>query len=213
MFFDFNEAWPRISEAQYDFCICGAGPAGITIARKLAARKKKVLLLEGGGLTYSDELEDHYKGKSIGQKFWWLETGRPRYFGGSSNTWSGICAVFSSTTFEPTNNRQLPRWPISYEQVLHNLDEAKEILDIPHADFTVSKYPGFESPWFDRFTHAFSPPTRFADKYGTEIRESQQIDFFYNANLVDLKLSDPLERVKQFSILKLQWQTSGSFSC
>src|SRR5450759_3365610 len=71
MLFDFNEAWPRVAEAQYDVCVCGAGPAGITIARKLAARGKKVLLLEAGGLSYSNESQDQsWLGKS-GQRDKW----------------------------------------------------------------------------------------------------------------------------------------------
>ena len=209
MLFNFNEAWPRVAEAQYNFCVCGTGPAGITIARKLAAHGKKVLLLEGGGLSYSDESQDLYKGRSVGQKFWWLQTGRSRFFGGSSNQWTGICAVFDSTTFEATNYPRLPGWPISREQVLRHLDEAKEILDIPAADFSVSKQPGFESPLFDRFAYALSPPTHFSEKYGTEIRHSQQIDAFYNANLVDLRLSDDLARVKHFTIRNYKGEKAG----
>ena len=73
MLFDFNEAWPRVAEAQYDVCICGAGPAGITTARKLAARGKRGLLLEGGGLTYSDTSEDLYKGRSVGRRYYYLD--------------------------------------------------------------------------------------------------------------------------------------------
>jgi hypothetical protein len=200
MLFDFNEALPRVHEAKYDLCICGTGPAGITVARKLATYGKKVLLLEAGGLSYSDDSQDHYKGKSVGRQYWWVETGRLRYFGGTSNHWAGICAIFDSTAFEAHNYPRQPGWPISYEQVLRHLDEAKEILDIPGADFSVSKYPGFESPSFNRFTHFFSAPTRFGEKYGPEIRQSQHIDAIYNANLVDLELSDDLAGVKHLKI-------------
>ena len=33
----------------YDFCIVGAGPAGITLALRLAGNGWRVVLLEGGG--------------------------------------------------------------------------------------------------------------------------------------------------------------------
>lgn len=202
MLFDFNEAWPRVAEARYDVCICGAGAAGITIARKLAARGKKVLLLEGGGLSYSDESQDHYKGRSVGpHPFWWFETARSRFFGGSSNCWTGVCGIMDPVTFEKNSDeRRLPGWPISREEILGGLDEAKEILDIPGANFSRSKQPDFDSPWFDRYPFAMSPPTRFFEKYGSEIKQSKQIDAFDNANLVDLRLSDDLAGVKHLLV-------------
>jgi choline dehydrogenase-like flavoprotein len=208
MLLDFNEAWPRTVEARYDVCICGTGPAGITTARKLAALGKKVLLLEGGGLSYSEESQDHYQGRDVGQKNWGVVFGRSRYFGGDSNLWTGLCNVFDSTAFEVHEYLGLPGWPISHEQVLRGLDEAKEILDIPGADFSVSKQPGFESPWFDHMSLAMSPPTRFSKKYGGEILQSQKIDAFYNANLVDLKLSEDLARVKHLLVRNYNGKTT-----
>ena len=63
MLFDFNEAWSRVAEAQYDVCVCGTGPAGITIARKLASHGKKVLLLEAGGLSYQRRVAGSLQGQ------------------------------------------------------------------------------------------------------------------------------------------------------
>jgi choline dehydrogenase-like flavoprotein len=201
MLFDFNEAWSRVTERQYDVCICGTGPAGITTARKLAAYGKNVLLLEGGGLSYSDESQDHYRGVNVGRNFW-LETSRLRYFGGTSNHWSGLCALLEPITFGPHNYLGLPGWPISYQEVLSRIDEAREILDIVGKDLTPSKQPGFPSPWFDRFVGAISAPTptRFGEKYGPEIRASERIDAFNNANVVDLKLSNDLSRVQHIQV-------------
>jgi hypothetical protein len=199
MLFDFNEAWPRATEEQFDVCVCGAGPAGITIARKLAGHGKKVLLLEGGDLSYSHKSQDHYKG-SIAGRMYYLESSRLRYFGGSSNHWGGMCALLDPITFEAQDNLGLPGWPISREEVLSSIHEAKEIVDITGKSFEVSKQPGFTSPLFDRYACAFSPPTRFSKKYGDEIRQSPQIDAFFNANLIDLSLNDSLTRVKHVRV-------------
>jgi choline dehydrogenase-like flavoprotein len=196
MLFDFNEAWPRVAEASYDVCVCGTGPAGITIARKLAANGKRVILLEAGGISYSDQSQEHFKGKSLGKNtFWWLET-RVRYFGGCSNHWSGICAIIDRFNDEVTDEGRLPGWPIARAEVVRHVEEGKQILDIPGADFSRAKVAGFDSPWFDKYVRFFSPPTRFAQKYGDELRHSELIDTFYNANLVDLKLSDDQARIK-----------------
>jgi choline dehydrogenase-like flavoprotein len=207
MLFDFNEAWPRVTEAQYDVCVCGTGPAGIPIARKLAARGKKVLLLEGGGLTYSEESQRHYRGSSVGRPIY-LEGIRLRYLGGTSNHWTGLCALLDPITFEAHDGPGLPGWPISREQVLSELNEATEILDIAGTDLAPSKQPGFVSPWFDRYSVAYSPPTRFFEKYGAELRQSRQIDVFYNANLTDLRLNDNLARVKSVAVQNYNGQIS-----
>jgi choline dehydrogenase-like flavoprotein len=207
MLFNFNEAWPRVAETKYDVCICGTGPAGITTARKLAARGKRVVLLEAGGASYSNESQDHYRGKNVGRTYW-PESSRLRYLGGSSNHWGGMCALQDPISFEAHNVLGLPGWPISREQVLSGIDEAKEILDVAGKDLNRSKQLGFDSPLFDHYGFADSPPTRFFEKYGEELRRSQQIDAFYNANLIDLTLSDNLARAKSIRVQNYNGQVT-----
>src|SRR6266571_1235908 len=196
MLFDFNEAWTRAAETVYDACICGTGPAGITTARRLAARGRRVLLLEGGGPSYSDQSQDMYRGRSVGTQYWYLESGRLRYCGGTSNHWTGRCGIFDPIDFEPRDYFGMPGWPISRQQVLSGIDEAQDILDISGHDLAPSKDPEFMTSLFSRSGYALSPPTRFFEKYGAEIHHSQQIDAFYNANLVGLRLNDDRARVK-----------------
>ncbi len=50
-----------------DLCIVGAGAAGISMALDWNNNGKKVILLEGGGFEYDDEVQDLYSGKSTGQ--------------------------------------------------------------------------------------------------------------------------------------------------
>jgi choline dehydrogenase-like flavoprotein len=200
MIFDFNEAWTRVSESNYDVCVCGTGPAGITVARKLATHGRKVLLLEGGGLEYSDQSQHLYDGKSIGRQYWFVESGRLRYFGGTSNHWSGRCSVFDPIDFEAREYFRMPGWPISYDQVIKGMEEAQEIVDIGGKDLSPYDDPRFASRLFRQSGFALSPPTRFAEKYDAEIRGSERIDLFYDANLTDLKLSDDLSRVRSLVV-------------
>jgi GMC oxidoreductase len=207
MLFDFNEAWSRVAAARYDVCVCGTGPAGVTIARKLASHGKKVILLEAGGLSFTDQSQEHYKGKNVGRTIW-LESLRLRYLGGTSNHWEGICALLDPITFESHDDGHLPGWPISRDQVLSGLDEAKEILDIAGQDLSPGQQPGFTSSRFDRYAHARSAPTRFFEKYGAEIRQSAAIDAFYNANLVDIVLTDNLAAVKTIRVRNYNGQAA-----
>jgi choline dehydrogenase-like flavoprotein len=200
MYFDFNEAWSRVSKEFYDVCVCGTGPAGITTARKLAAQGKRVLLLEGGGLSYSDESQDLYTGTSIGRRYWHVENGRLRYLGGTSNHWSGRCGVFDQVDFENRDYFGLPGWPISRQRVMAHLEEAQDILDIGGKDLSPFQNPEFQSAMFAQSGFTLSPPTRFAEKYEAELRQSERIDLFYNANLVDIRLNDDRTRVDSLSV-------------
>ena len=69
----------------FDVCVVGTGPAGITIALKLASAGKHVLLLEGGGHSSSSESQNIYAGETIGDPYFDLKAARVRCFGGTSN--------------------------------------------------------------------------------------------------------------------------------
>lgn len=200
MLYNFNEAWTRVSARQYDVCICGTGPAGMTAARKLAASGKTVLLLEGGDLSYSDESQDLYQGVSVGRRYWHIENGRLRFFGGTSNHWTGRCGVFDPIDFEDRKYFGLPGWPISRQQVMAHLAEAQDILDIAGANLSPSQNPEFKSAVFEQSGVALSPPTRFAEKYEAELSKSDRIDVFYNANLIAVRLNDTRTFVESLSV-------------
>ena len=127
MLFDFNVQ--TTIDKNYDFCIVGTGPAGITLARELSTSEKTILLLEAGGLNYSDESQDFYKCESVGHDGWPQYT-RLRYFGGTSNHWSGRCRPFDSSDFDTQKINGLPGWPIQYSAVQPYLEEAMNILDL-----------------------------------------------------------------------------------
>lgn len=131
MIADLNSAEKIATNEQYDVCICGTGPAGITVARALAAQGRKVALFEGGGMEYSELSQNLYQGESVGLPYWdAVRTARLRYFGGTSNHWAGRCSFFDKVDFERRNHSGLPGWPITREEVFQFFDAACSILDI-----------------------------------------------------------------------------------
>lgn len=176
----------------YDVCICGSGPAGMTVARELAQFGKRVLLLEGGGLEYSERSQKIYEGKETGIDTFnlALNGSRLRYFGGTSNHWAGMCGVFSEEDFAPNRYFDLPGWPVKRKEVLTYFDRAREILDLKRIDFVAAPLSKQNTASFDRSAWDLSAPTRFGTKYLDEIKKSKTIAAVIHANLVGIVLSE-----------------------
>lgn len=199
MLIDLSTLDKNTSLKQYDVCICGTGPSGITVARTLASQGLTVALLEGGGLEYSENSQELYKGKNVGLNNWdAIRNCRLRFFGGTSNHWEGRCSYFDPVDFEQRGYVDLPGWPISRKEIFSHFEEACSILDLPKDAFSrKTKWPGTNFRISDK---ELSPPTRFGTKYREELKKSSKIDVYINANLTDVRLNDSLNKVKSFEV-------------
>jgi choline dehydrogenase-like flavoprotein len=179
----------------FDVCVIGAGPAGITLARRLAAHGTSVALMEAGGFELTEESQDVYRGSNVGLEYFDLDICRLRYFGGTSNHWGGWTRALDAVDFLAKPWVPLSGWPIAELEVDRYRAEADAILDIIPAS-AAPDLPMMQSGHdFRRFQFRFSPPTRFGEKYQAEIEASPAISLFLNANLVDLRLDEGLSTV------------------
>ncbi|MFI0844632.1 GMC oxidoreductase [Mesorhizobium sp. IMUNJ 23232] len=150
--------------------LIGSGPSGITIARKLAAAGIPVAIFEAGQSDVTEESQDVYKGKTVGDYYFDLDVTRLRYFGGCSNHWAGWCRVMDAVDFEPKPWVPDTGWPIRRTDIEPYLDEVHDILDLVpfRDDVAISD----DIRWVQLIK---SPAVRFAEKYRTEIEESKTI--------------------------------------
>ena len=170
----------------YDFCVVGAGPAGITLATRLAKAGWLVALLEGGGVEHSERSHALYTCTSTGLELYPAET-RLRFLGGTSNHWAGRCRPFTPSDFAVAPPGDLPGWPIPYSEVERYLPAAMDIVDLPKgADFRPIN-TGLKGGDFEADVFLLSPPTRFAQKYEAELKQTDGLDVFINCNCVDLE--------------------------
>jgi len=192
MIIDLNIAETSPFDGAYDLCVCGSGPAGMTVAREAAAHGLRVLLLEAGGLDFSQQSQDVYQAKSVGALVYYgVETCRLRYFGGTSGHWAGRCAILDPIDFEPRDIWSgLPGWPISHDVAYARLEDACDILDIADQSLAPRSEPRWRSPRLSPSGFARSAPTRFGDKFRAELKASNAVTVCLNANVVSLELSE-----------------------
>ena len=187
----------------YDVAIIGAGAAGITLALKLSSEGKKVALVEAGGLEWSDESQQIYDAKTIGDPYFELDVARLRYFGGTTNHWAGWCRTFEPEDFNRGYLGDQYKWPIAFEELDQYRIEACEILEIS-SDFQ-DEAPS-ESD-IESISFNFSPPVRFGTKYFDRLSDNPLVHVFLNSNLVDVAYSG-----EQLTSIKIESYNGGSSS-
>ena len=190
----------------YDVAIIGAGAAGITLALKLSAEGKKVALVEAGGLEWSDESQQIYDAKTVGDPYYELDVARLRYFGGTTNHWSGLCRTFEREDFNRGYLGDKYKWPIAFEELDQYRVEACEILEIP-SDFQDA--PPSESD-IESISFYYSPPVIFGTKYFDKLVGNPLVHVFLNSNLVDVAYSG--ERLTSIKIASYNGGSSSVIS-
>jgi choline dehydrogenase-like flavoprotein len=205
---DFNDTTSPGSEYHADYCVVGTGPAGMTLAIALAESGNSVILAEGGSFDFSEQSQEIYKGENFGLPYDDLANARLRYFGGTSNHWSGMCGIFDAIDFDGRKIFGLPGWPISRDEVLKHLPTARKILDLDDSEFLRVKDPIWSGRLWRQRPVAYSPPTRFGEKYRNNVVEHPQIQLMLNANLSSIELESGLDKTGSMVVTNYQGITA-----
>lgn len=162
-------------------CIIGSGPAGTTIALKLAAAGVPSVIFEAGGREWTEESQDFYRGKTVGDPYFDLDITRLRFLGGCSNHWAGWCRVMDTHDFEPKAWVPDTGWPIRRSDIDPYLDEVHDILDLEpfRPDVPISDDI--------RLVQLIkSPAVRFGEKFHDDIDRSPLIALVLNTYVTEL---------------------------
>jgi choline dehydrogenase-like flavoprotein len=210
MFIDLRGV-PDGTDITTEICIVGAGAAGITLAREFNGSGLTCVLLESGGTEFDSRTQKLYAGDNIGRPFLDLTTCRLRYFGGTTNHWSGWCLPLDSVDFEKREGLPYRGWPIGRFGLHRWYRRAQDVCQIGPFDYAPdhwgvvqTKLPApFRGPHFVPRIAQLSPPTRFGPAYGPELRSSSNVTVYLQANACKFEMNDAGSRVESLSVRTL----------
>ncbi|NNF19200.1 MAG: GMC family oxidoreductase [Flavobacteriaceae bacterium] len=196
------------SLVQGDICIVGAGAAGISIALDWKDSPYKVILLEGGGFEYDDQVQDLMSGTTSGQRYFPLRSTRLHYFGGATGHWAGMCSPFDPIDFMERSWVPHSGWPISREDLDPYYAKAHQPLQLgPYNyafDFWKKELPNLNPLPFDdkvvwnkmwQFSTA-----RFGPLYKEELVKAKNIELLTYANATSIRLREGSAEVDHIQV-------------
>jgi len=213
---------PRATAVEADVCLVGAGAAGITIAKELDGSGLRVCLVEGGGMQYEYfESQTLYQGVNTGVPVS-LEGGRLRYFGGSTNHWGGRCAPLDDIDFRRRDWIAHSGWPIDRAELDPYYLRAQQISgfsapwlsDADTLAYLKVALPAIDhsrlKPFLWHYTPAMkdAPVWKWANAYGSELRESKNIRTLLHANFAAFSTEKDRTRVRSLTVSSLNGVTA-----
>lgn len=204
---------PTNKEISADLCIIGAGAAGISIAREFNNSNTKVIILESGGYEYEEDTQSLYDGKNIGRDYYTLDTCRLRYLGGTTNHWGGACKTLDDVDFEEHDWLPHSGWPISKTDLDPFYERALNVCQIGPYTFDAKDWQNPSPPIPLQSSRAintvfqFSPPVRFGEDYRQELKQSNNIDVYLYANVIDFDTTESASQIKRAKVSSLTENT------
>ena len=116
-------------ELQADLVIVGAGAAGISLALEFVDSSHRVLLVESGGLDADADTQALDEGAVVGLAYEPLEAARARYFGGTTNMWTGWCKPLDPIDLRSRPWLGMTGWPITRAELQPFYVRAQQLVE------------------------------------------------------------------------------------
>ena len=200
---------PNNSLLKGDICIIGAGAAGISMALDWLNTPYKVILLEGGGFEYDEDVQDLYTGPITGQRYFPLRSSRLHLFGGTTGHWGGLCSPLDPLDFKERSWVPDSGWPIDLNDLHPYYEKAHDLLDLGPYNYQMEywreQYPDMEPfPLDDGVVWSkmwqFSPPTRYGKKYRETLENATNIHLYTYANCTEIEANESASAINQIRI-------------
>jgi len=206
-----------------DLCIVGSGAAGLTLALQFIGSGRRVCLLESGGLDFEPETQDLYAGEVVGHECPPLDIIRLRFFGGTTNHWTGMSRPLDPLDFEERPHVPNSGWPFTYEHLVPYYERAHQVIGLGPFTYRPTKddaprelFHGgggrldfapeplrFESDVIDPTGLLRTRALRFGEAYRAQIEQAEEITTLLNANVVDIETTENAAEVTRLRVATL----------
>ncbi|MDH3664308.1 MAG: GMC family oxidoreductase, partial [Alphaproteobacteria bacterium] len=176
-------------------------------ARALRDSELDIVVLEAGGLEIDADSQEIYEGEIVGLDYYPIDTTRLRYFGGSTNHWSGRCMKLDPIDFKKRSWIPNSGWPIERDELLPYYQPAQEIVELSHRlehdqfweEFDIEP-PGFDSSKLVKNIDQRSPPTRFGEVYGEDLEAAERVTVWLHANVLEIGANQDADHVESVTV-------------
>lgn len=173
-----------------DLCIVGAGPVGLALATKCAARGLSVSLVDGGdfskrpgwqGLFGAGDLATaHHASRD--------RTGH-RGIGGTSRLWGGRCVTLDDIDFVARPHVPYSGWPISHDEIVRYYPEALRFLGFAADEDELPSFPDLGEAASAESLERWAPEPDLAKLYSARLRADPMIRLHTGCTVTDIRLN------------------------
>jgi len=194
-----------------EVCIVGAGPAGVTLARRLDASGVGTVLLESGGADYEPEVQALNAGVNEGLPYYEFEDARLRFFGGTTAIWGGRSAELDAIDLARRPWVPDSGWPIEPSELERWYMGARNVLELPALGDApeVWRALGVAAPPLDpecvqvRFWRFDFPPGRFALSNCRDLVRSTHVAIVTHATATHLQAAPQGEALRHLEAVSV----------
>jgi len=194
-----------------DVCIIGAGPAGMATAHEFLNSDLNVTILESGGNQYINPVQMLSKGELSGDMFLVQELTHLRQIGGTANSWilqmtdeeyGYRYSPLDEIDFEKRDDFPYSGWPFSKKELDPYYERAHITCGLGQYNYTAKYWAQgkFQPIQFDEekiynsiFT--FGPTKKFTKEIPEKITESNNVNLYFEATVVELLCDETGENV------------------
>ena len=195
-----------------EVCIVGAGAAGITLARELAAAGIEVCILESGGTDHERPIQDLADGRSVGYPYYPLIDSRLRFFGGTTSIWGGRVAQLDRIDFDRRTWVANSGWPFGKSVLAPYYARAQRQLDVAeiYGSDNMAAQLGHDAKPFDpgllrtAFWQFDEQSERFTIRRCADLIASDRVRIILHATVVDITVGAGGNKIESLEIANLR---------